>query len=136
MKKISMRFAFMAMVPLMLGGCATGPVRPAYVSPTQYQGMGCEALRLEYNRIGQLLAQGVAPEAQNRVGVGFGLGGVLGRGGGIYPSVSIGMGQSQNSKRTEIARLLGQRDALSQASTFKNCPQHLPTNQELTPAAK
>lgn len=119
----------------LLVGCATGPVRPAYVSPAQYQTMDCEALRLEFNRIGQMLVQGVEPAQRHAMGVGVGLGGVLGHGGGVYPSVSVRMGQSQNSVRTEIANLLGQRDALAQASRFKNCPQTLPLNSELPSGA-
>lgn len=132
-----MKKTALMLLPLgLLAGCATGPVRPTYVSPVQYQSWGCEPLRLEYNRLGQVLAQGVEPPQRTNVGVGVGLGGVIGHGGGVYPSVSIRMGQSQNSMRTEVARLLGQRDALAQASRFQNCPQTLPLTSELsrTPA--
>ena len=58
------------------------------------------------------------------VGVGVGLGGGWGsRGGwGIGPSVSVNMGQSSNTKNTELARLLGEQEAIVQAAQFKNCP--------------
>jgi hypothetical protein len=32
------------------------------------------------------------------------------------------MGQSSNSKNTELARLLGEQEAVVQAAKFKNCP--------------
>ena len=57
------------------------------------------------------------------VGVGVGLGGGWGRGGwGFGPSISVNMGQSMNTKNTELAQLLGQQDAIAQAAKFKGCP--------------
>ena len=55
------------------------------------------------------------------VGVGLGVGG-WGGGWGVRPNISVNMGQSSNSKRTEIAKLYGQQDAIAQAAQFKNCP--------------
>lgn len=122
-------------VCLGLVGCSLSPVKPMYVSPTQYQGWGCEQLRLEYNRIGQYLKSGIEVPKQQTFGVGFGLGGVIGgrHGGGIVPSVSVNMGQYQNSARTEYAKVLGQREAVAQAAEFKNCPFKLPKYAELQP---
>ena len=58
------------------------------------------------------------------MGVGLGLGGGWGRGGwGFGPSISVNMGQSSNTKNTELSRLYGQQDAISQAAQFKNCAQ-------------
>jgi hypothetical protein len=53
-----------------------------------------------------------------------GLGGGWGsRGGwGIGPSISVNMGQSSNTKRTELARLLGEQEAIVQAARYKSCP--------------
>ncbi|MNJ00858.1 hypothetical protein D3C73_1603040 [compost metagenome] len=64
------------------------------------------------------------PAKRTGVGVGVGLGGGWGsRGGwGIGPSVSVNMGQSSNTKKTELARLLGEQEAVVQAAKFKNCP--------------
>jgi len=58
------------------------------------------------------------------MGVDVGLGGGWSRGGGwgFGPSVSLNMGQSSNTKKTEISRLMGQQDAIVQAAQFKNCP--------------
>ncbi|TXJ08620.1 MAG: hypothetical protein E6Q25_05085 [Acinetobacter sp.] len=103
-----------------LMGCATGAVKPTYVSPTQYQAWNCAQLHQEYARISQYLQQGVEPEKRTGMGVGLGVG--FGGGWGVRPNISVNMGQSSNTKRTEIAKLFGQQDAIEQAAKFKNCP--------------
>src|SRR5690606_19860619 len=95
-----------------------------YVSPTQYQSFGCGQLQGEYNRIQQYLDNGVQAPKRTGVGVGVGVGGGWGsRGGwGLGPSISVNMGQSSNTKRTEMARLLGEQEAIVQAARYKSCP--------------
>lgn len=106
----------------LLSACAT-TVQPSYVSPTQYQSLNCFQLNAEFNRIQQYINNGVQPPKRTGVGLGVGLGGGWGRGGwGIGPTVSVNMGQSSNTKNTELARLYGEQDAISQAAQFKNCP--------------
>ena len=94
------------------------------MSPTQYQALNCQQIQSEYNRITQYLANGVETPKRTGMGVGIGLGGGWGSGGGwgLAPNVSVNMGQSSNTKRTEESRLLGQQEALVQAAQFKNCP--------------
>ena len=108
---------------VLLGACAT-TVKPSYVSPTQYQALNCQQLQSEYNRIQQYIDNGVQAPKRTGVGVGVGVGGGWGSHGGwgIGPSVSVNMGQSSNSKNTELARLLGEQEAVVQAAKFKNCP--------------
>lgn len=115
--------ALLATPVLLLGACAT-TVQPSYVSPTQYQSLNCPQLHSEHQRIQQYLNQGVTPATRTGVGLGVGLGGGWGsRGGwGIGPTVSVNMGQSSNTKRTETAQLLGEQAAIAQAAQFKNCP--------------
>ena len=117
--KLSLSIAALA----LLSACAT-TVKPTYVCPTQYQTLGCQQLQGEYNRIQQYIDNGVEAPKRTGVGVGVGLGGGWGsRGGwGIGPSVSVNMGQSSNTKRTELARLLGEQEAIVQAARYKNCP--------------
>ncbi|MGE8563978.1 MAG: hypothetical protein ACN6NM_09280 [Acinetobacter bohemicus] len=121
MKKIYVSLCMASSV--LLGACAT-TVKPTYISPTQYQALNCQQLQSEYNRIQQYVDNGVQPAKRTGVGVGVGLGGGWGsRGGwGIGPSVSVNMGQSSNTKKTELARLLGEQEAVVQAAKFKNCP--------------
>lgn len=107
---------------LMTAGCAT-TVKPLYVSPTQYQAMNCMQLHAEYGRIGQYIQRGVSSPKTTGVGVGLGVGGGFGRGGwGIGPSVSVNMGQSQRTQNSELARVLGEQEAIAQAAQFKGCP--------------
>ncbi len=107
---------------MLLGACAS-TVKPAYVSPTQYQALNCQQLQAEYNRIQQYIENGVQTPKRTGVGVGVGLGGGWGRGGwGFGPSISVNMGQSMNTKNTELANVLGQQDAIVQAAKFKGCP--------------
>jgi len=108
---------------VLLGACAT-TVKPSYVSPTQYQALNCQQLQSEYNRIQQYIDSGVQAPKRTGVGVGVGVGGGWGSHGGwgIGPSVSVNMGQSANTKKTELARLLGEQEAVVQAAQFKNCP--------------
>ena len=121
MKKVYVSLLMASSV--LLGACAT-TVKPTYISPTQYQALNCTQLQSEYNRIQQYVDNGVQPAKRTGVGVGVGLGGGWGsRGGwGIGPSVSVNMGQSSNTKKTELARLLGEQEAVVQAAKFKNCP--------------
>lgn len=114
MKKITI--AFLVGSTLLLSACAT-TVKPTYVSPTQYQALNCQQLQAEYNRIQQHLDEGVPTAKRTGMGVGVGLGG----GWGFGPSVSVNMGQSSNTKKTEISRLLGQQEAIVQAAKFKGC---------------
>lgn len=121
MKKIAL--SILAASGLLLTACAT-TVKPTYVSPTQYQALNCQQLQAEYDRIQQYLDQGVSVPKSTGMGVDVGLGGGWSRGGGwgFGPSVSLNMGQSSNTKKTEISRLMGQQDAIVQAAQFKNCP--------------
>ena len=107
---------------MLLGACAS-TVKPAYVSPTQYQSLNCQQLQAEFNRIQQYIDNGVQTPKRTGVGVGVGLGGGWGKGGwGFGPSISVNMGQSMNTKNTELANVLGQQDAIVQAARFKGCP--------------
>ena len=108
---------------VLFSACAT-TVKPTYISPTQYQAFNCTQLQSEYNRIQQYIESGVEAPKRTGVGVGIGLGGGWGsRGGwGVAPSVSVNMGQSSNTKKTELARLLGEQEAIVQAAKFKACP--------------
>ena len=121
MKKIAL--SILAASSVLLTAWAT-TVKPTYVSPTQYQSLNCQQLQAEYDRIQQYLDQGVSVPKSTGMGVDVGLGGGWSRGGGwgFGPSVSLNMGQSSNTKKTEISRLMGQQDAVVQAAQFKNCP--------------
>lgn len=115
--------AAVSAVVLLLTGCQSAP-KPIYVSPTQYQSLDCGQLQGEYNRIHQYIENGVSPAKRTGVGVGVGVGGGWGSqsGWGIGPSISVNMGQSSNTKKTELSRVMGEQEAIVQAAKFKNCP--------------
>ena len=119
----AIKLSLLAGSALLLGACATA-VKPTYVSPAQYQALNCQQLQSEYSRIQQHIDSGVQPAKRTGMGVGVGLGGGWGSGGGwgIGPTVSVNMGQSSNTKKTELARLMGEQEALVQAAQFKGCP--------------
>ena len=118
MKKLTL--GMLVLTTMWLSACSSA-VKPIYVSPTQYQALTCSQLQSEYKRIGEYIQNGV--ETPKRTGMGVGLGGGWGRGGwGLAPSVSVNMGQSSNTKRSEEAQLLGQQEAIVQAAKFKSCP--------------
>lgn len=121
MKAVKLSFGMVLVLGLV--ACTSTP-KPTYVSPTQYQSLDCRQLQAEYNRLYQHLETGVTPAKRTGVGVGVGIGGGWGsRGGwGLGPTVSVNMGQSSNSKKTEISRLMGEQEAIVQAAKFKNCP--------------
>lgn len=107
---------------LVMTGCASS-VKPMYISPTQYQALNCAQLHAEYSRIAQYIQRGVSSPKSTGVGVGLGVGGGFGRGGwGIGPSVSVNVGQSQRTQNSELARVLGEQEAIAQAAQFKGCP--------------
>ena len=124
----AVKLVLVALTTALLSACAT-TVKPTYVSPTQYQAMSCSQISGEFYRIQDYINNGVQPAKRTGVGVGLGLGGGWGRGGwGFGPSISVNMGQSSNTKNTELSRLYGEQDALSQAAQFKNCP-YVPKRQ-------
>lgn len=121
MKLLSITFALTGAI--LLTACAS-TVKPTYVSPTQYQSLNCQQLQGEYNRIQQYIDNGVEPPKRTGMGVGVGLGGGWGSNGGwgIGPSISVNMGQSSNTKKTELSRVLGEQEAIVQAAKYKSCP--------------
>ncbi len=120
MRKVN--FLFLVSSALLLSACAT-TVKPTYVSPTHYQAFSCQQLQNEYNRIQDYIDRGVEPSKRTGVGVGIGIGGGWnGDDWGIGPAVSVNMGQSSDTKKTELARVLGEQEAIVQAAKFKNCP--------------
>jgi Tfp pilus assembly protein PilN len=121
-KKSSVQLAVLMVAASGLTAC-NSVVKPVYVSPTQYQSLNCVQLQSEYDRISQYIARGVDTPSRISTGIGVGLGGGWGGGGwGFGPTFSVNMGESQPTQNSELAKVLGQRDAIAQAAQFKCCP--------------
>lgn len=112
------KLALTGLVMVVLTGCATTPT-PQYVSANNYQHYNCEQLATEYNRTTQYInANANKSTGLQASGVGIGLG--IGRG-GIYPSISVGLGTINKSNRNNVSIAMGERDAVVQAGKLKGC---------------
>jgi hypothetical protein len=116
-----------AVTAVTVAGCAKRPesISPSYISDIPYQQYSCTQIGQEIMRVENALSAASAQQNQARtndtVGVIF-----LG-----LPVSSL----SGDNVAAEIARLKGEKDALSRAATIKNCS--LPTSPPApAPAAK
>lgn len=106
---------------LMVLAACSSTITPKYVSPSQYQGLDCARLSEEVARVESIIN---TTRKQSNVfstsGVGIGVS--AGRG-GIYPSISFGIGKGQNNSARDdkLSQLYGERDALVQSARFKQC---------------
>lgn len=100
-----------------LAGCASMP-SPQYVSPNTYQSYTCTQLATEYQRVNQYIVANPQKSGLTMSGMGLGIG--IGRG-GIYPTVSLGVGQVNGGNKANLALALGERDAIVQSARLKQC---------------
>lgn len=116
---IAMRHNFLIM-PICFGlaGCASSAseITPQYISPIQYQGLTCQQIGQEAERVSQRAAQlaGVQDEKSSNDAVAMGVGLVL-----FWPSLFFIKGDGQTA--AELARLRGEFEALEQQSIQRNC---------------
>jgi hypothetical protein len=113
-----------------LFGCASKPIQATYVPVSDYQSLDCAGLRAEYTRIDTYLRNGVDKPNSIFSDVGFGLGAFGGSGFGVSPSVTLSAGKSLAGTHAVYARLLGQRDAISQQAQLQGCPIAIPAVQK------
>lgn len=113
----------LAIVMSLLAACAsTGKIAPAYVNPNNYQTQSCENLSEEVRRV-TTLAKQTEQEQTSLSSTGLGIG-IVGGSGGIYPSISFGVGtgnQNNNSKKARLSKIYGEHDAMIVAARKKGC---------------
>lgn len=101
-----------------VAGCASSAadVRPAYVSPLQYQSYSCSQIGQEAERLSRRAAEaaGVQHSKASSDAVATGVSLVL-----FWPAAFMIKGDGQSA--AELARLKGEFEALEQASIQKNC---------------
>lgn len=107
----------------LLTGCAsTGKIAPQYINPNTYQAHTCQTLQQEVNRVSAIIEQTQKQQfSLSSTGINVGLTG--GRG-GIYPTISLGMGSGSNqraAKNNTLSRLYGEHDAMIVAARQKTC---------------
>ena len=98
---------------LFLAGCAQKPesIQPSYISPVTYQDWTCPQLAQESARIETALASATKQQEQARSHDVTGII-LLGLPTGSMSGEAIG---------PEVARLKGEKNAIQQATTLKNC---------------
>ncbi|MDO4426921.1 MAG: hypothetical protein Q4B88_02215 [Moraxella sp.] len=112
-----------ALSAAVLSGCTTtGGIAPQYINPNTYNAYSCDGLSQEINRVSRL-ADSTEKQGSplSSTGVGIGLAG--GRG-GIYPTISLGVGRASGAssqKKQTLARLYGEHDAMVVAARQKGC---------------
>ena len=109
---------YACLAALTLSACSSLP-KPAYVSPNNYQSYQCAQLASEYTRVNQY----IDASANQRTGLqasGISIG-VTGGRGGIYPTVSVGLGSVNGGNRHNLSTAMGQREAMIQAARQKQC---------------
>lgn len=108
---------------LTLTGCATtGNIAPQYVSPNNYAAHDCAYLQSEVARV-STLAEKTQNQQTSLSSTGLGIG-IAGGRGGIYPTISFGVGSGSSTRaaRTNtLAKLYGEHDAMVIAARQKNC---------------
>lgn len=111
-------FVLPVVAAMALAGCATKPssIAPTYVSPIIYNGISCEQLSEEAQRVSQraAAASGVQESQVTKDAVLIGVTAVL-----FWPAVFFVGGDSTTA--TEIAHLKGEMQAIEQASIRNNC---------------
>lgn len=119
------RTAFFAILglPLLLTACATthkGSITPQYINPTTYQHQSCDGLSEEIRRV-SVLAEQTEKQQTPLSATGVGIGIAAGRG-GIYPTISLGIGKGAGShKKATLSKLYGEHDAMVIAARQKGC---------------
>lgn len=112
-----MRASF-CLIAAALVGCASSSseIRPAYVSPLQYQSYSCQQIAQEADRISRRASEvaGVQDSKATGDAVATGVSIIL-----FWPAAFFIKGDGQTA--AELARLRGEFEALEQASIQKNC---------------
>ena len=124
-----MRRCFVFPLAAVLAGCASSAsdIKPAYVSPLQYQQYSCQQIAAEAERVSQRAAEatGVQNSKASNDAVATGVALVL-----FWPAAFMIKGDGQSA--AELARLKGEFDALERTSIEKNCG--LKFGQQAAPA--
>lgn len=101
----------------LLASCASGAdkIKPAYVSPLQYQDYSCKQLRGELMRVSRKVNEisGVQDKTASNDSVAMGVGLVL-----FWPSLFFISGSDNH---VELAQLKGEYDAIEQTAIQKEC---------------
>lgn len=111
----------LSIAAIALPACTTTKgITPQYINPNTYASHSCQSLESEVTRISKL-ATDTEQQQTPLSATGIGIGITAGRG-GIYPSISLGIGKGTgNQKKATLSKLYGEHDAMILAARQKNC---------------
>ena len=103
---------------LVLAGCASSSdaIRPAYVSPLQYQHLSCQQLGAEAERVSRRASEVAGVQDSNKTTDAWVTGATIVL---FWPAAFFIKGDGPTA--AELARLKGEFEAIEQAGNQKNC---------------
>jgi hypothetical protein len=103
---------------LLVAGCASSSdaVKPAYVSPLQYQGLTCHQIAAEMERVSRRASEASGVQDSQRTSDQWATAGAIIL---FWPAAFLVKGDGNNA--AELARLKGEFEALEKVSIEKNC---------------
>ena len=103
---------------LALAGCASSSdaIRPAYISPLQYQNLTCQQLGAEAERVSRRASEVAGVQDRNRTTDAWVTGAAIVL---FWPAAFFVKGDGPTA--AELARLKGEFEAIEQAAIQKNC---------------
>jgi hypothetical protein len=104
---------------VLLAGCASSAaeIKPAYVSPLQYQTLTCEQIGAEAERVSRRAAEVSGVQETNKTNDALLTAGAIVL---FWPAAFFVKGDGPTA--AELARLKGEFEALEQTANVKNCP--------------
>lgn len=103
---------------MLLAACASSSdaIRPAYVSPLQYQGLTCQQIGAEMERVSRRASEVAGVQDSNKTTDALVTGATIVL---FWPAAFFIKGDGPTA--AELARLKGEFEALEQISIQKNC---------------
>ena len=114
----AMRAGGSILAGMLLAACASSSdaIRPAYVSPLQYQGLTCQQIGAEMERVSRRASEVAGVQDSNKTTDALVTGATIVL---FWPAAFFIKGDGPTA--AELARLKGEFEALEQISIQKNC---------------
>ena len=114
----AMRVGACILLTLLFTGCASSSdaIRPAYVSPLQYQGLTCQQIGAEMERVSRRASEVSGVQDSQRTSDMWATAGAVIL---FWPAAFLVKGDGNTA--AELGRLKGEFEALEQAGIQKNC---------------
>jgi hypothetical protein len=113
-----MRVYAFVFLSILIAGCASSSdaIKPAYVSPLQYQGLTCQQIGAEMERVSRRASEVAGVQDSNKTSDAWVTGAAIVL---FWPAAFFVKGDGPTA--AELGRLKGEFEALEQAGNQKNC---------------